>query len=364
MVFQRFNLFQNMTALQNVMCGLVEVQRQPKDAARAAALEFLDRVGVADKASQYPDELSGGQQQRVAIARALVMKPKAMLFDEPTSALDVELVREVLDVMESLAREKTTMVVVTHEMRFAQNVRELGADDGRGPDRRGGAARRVLLRAEGGAHAAVPRARRVSSSARDAACLDGVGGRAEDDGDARRRELCVRRRHGPGDHGARQLTEHGRRGERGRLAQLPCASCAMRPPPAAATRTDTDVLLPCAVLRSRAVPRSLPVRCATSTRAGRAPAGRVLVLFGTVPRLAAPPPQPARTSRRSRSRGESTHSPAPRRPPVDPNLVTDCYKEGFVTDAATTCPRPRSRSRGSCRSSGGRRSTTSDSARR
>jgi ABC-type polar amino acid transport system ATPase subunit len=133
MVFQRFNLFQNMTALQNVMCGLVEVQRQPKADARAAALEFLDRVGVADKASQYPDELSGGQQQRVAIARALVMKPKAMLFDEPTSALDVELVREVLDVMESLARDKTTMVVVTHEMRFAQNVDSsvLMMDEGR-----------------------------------------------------------------------------------------------------------------------------------------------------------------------------------------------------------------------------------------
>ena len=85
MVFQRFNLFQNMTALENVMCGLVEVRRQPKAEARAAALEFLDRVGLADKGAQYPDELSGGQQQRVAIARALVMKPKAMLFDEPTS---------------------------------------------------------------------------------------------------------------------------------------------------------------------------------------------------------------------------------------------------------------------------------------
>ena len=104
-----------------------------EEAARAAALEFLDRVGVADKASQYPDELSGGQQQRVAIARALVMKPKAMLFDEPTSALDVELVGEVLDVMEALAREKTTMVVVTHEMRFAQNVASsvLMMDEGR-----------------------------------------------------------------------------------------------------------------------------------------------------------------------------------------------------------------------------------------
>jgi polar amino acid transport system ATP-binding protein len=122
MVFQRFNLFQNMTALANVMCGLIAVRRLPKREARERALEFLGRVGLADKASQYPDELSGGQQQRVAIARALVMRPKAMLFDEPTSALDVELVREVLDVMESLAREGMTMVVVTHELRFAQHV--------------------------------------------------------------------------------------------------------------------------------------------------------------------------------------------------------------------------------------------------
>jgi ABC-type polar amino acid transport system ATPase subunit len=104
------------------MCGLVEVRRLRKHEARQRALEFLDRVGLADKASQYPDELSGGQQQRVAIARALVMRPKAMLFDEPTSALDVELVREVLDVMESLARDGMTMVVVTHELRFAQHV--------------------------------------------------------------------------------------------------------------------------------------------------------------------------------------------------------------------------------------------------
>ena len=161
MVFQRFNLFQNMTALENVMCGLVEVRRQPKAEARQAALEFLDRVGLADKAAQYPEELSGGQQQRVAIARALVMKPKAMLFDEPTSALDVELVREVLDVMESLAREKTTMVVVTHEMRFAHHVATsvLMMDEGRiveeaPPDA-------VLLVAEGRADAALPRARRV-----------------------------------------------------------------------------------------------------------------------------------------------------------------------------------------------------------
>jgi ABC-type polar amino acid transport system ATPase subunit len=122
MVFQRFNLFRNMTALDNVMCALVEVRHLSKRDARERALEFLGRVGVADKAAQYPDELSGGQQQRVAIARALVMRPKAMLFDEPTSALDVELVREVLDVMEALASEGMTMVVVTHELRFAHHV--------------------------------------------------------------------------------------------------------------------------------------------------------------------------------------------------------------------------------------------------
>jgi ABC-type polar amino acid transport system ATPase subunit len=133
MVFQRFNLFQNMTALQNVMCALVEVRRLPKREARERALEFLNRVGLADKSAQYPDELSGGQQQRVAIARALVMRPKAMLFDEPTSALDVELVREVLDVMESLAHEGMTMVVVTHELRFAHHVASsvLMMDEGR-----------------------------------------------------------------------------------------------------------------------------------------------------------------------------------------------------------------------------------------
>jgi polar amino acid transport system ATP-binding protein len=122
MVFQRFNLFQNMTALANVMCGLVEVRRLKKGEARERALEFLDSVGLRDKADQYPEELSGGQQQRVAIARALVMRPKAMLFDEPTSALDVELVREVLDVMEGLARDGMTMVVVSHELRFAHSV--------------------------------------------------------------------------------------------------------------------------------------------------------------------------------------------------------------------------------------------------
>jgi len=133
MVFQRFNLFQNMTALANVMCGLVEVRRLKKKDARERAFEFLERVGLRDKADSYPDELSGGQQQRVAIARALVMRPKAMLFDEPTSALDVELVREVLDVMEGLARDGMTMVVVSHELRFAQHVASsiLMMDEGR-----------------------------------------------------------------------------------------------------------------------------------------------------------------------------------------------------------------------------------------
>jgi len=133
MVFQRFNLFQNMTALANVMCGLVEVRRLKKAEAHERALEFLERVGLRDKAGSYPDELSGGQQQRVAIARALVMRPKAMLFDEPTSALDVELVREVLDVMEGLARDGMTMVVVSHELRLAHHVASsiLMMDDGR-----------------------------------------------------------------------------------------------------------------------------------------------------------------------------------------------------------------------------------------
>jgi polar amino acid transport system ATP-binding protein len=133
MVFQRFNLFQNMSALDNVMIGLTEVRKLPKAEARTQAMQFLTRVGLADHAAKYPDELSGGQQQRVAIAPALVMKPKAMLFDEATSALDVELVREVLDVMEALAREGMTMVVVTHEMRFAQHVASsvLMMDEGR-----------------------------------------------------------------------------------------------------------------------------------------------------------------------------------------------------------------------------------------
>jgi polar amino acid transport system ATP-binding protein len=133
MVFQRFNLFQNMTALRNVMTALVDVRRLSKREARERAAAFLGRVGLADHAAKFPDELSGGQQQRVAIARALAMKPKAMLFDEPTSALDIELVREVLDVMEALAREGMTMVVVSHELRFANHVATsvLMMDEGR-----------------------------------------------------------------------------------------------------------------------------------------------------------------------------------------------------------------------------------------
>jgi ABC-type polar amino acid transport system ATPase subunit len=133
MVFQQLNLFQNMTALRNVMTALVDVRRLAKREARERALELLDRVGLADKAESFPEELSGGQQQRVAIARALVMRPKAMLFDEPTSALDPELVREVLDVMEGLARDGMTMVVVTHELRFAEHVASsvLMMDEGR-----------------------------------------------------------------------------------------------------------------------------------------------------------------------------------------------------------------------------------------
>ncbi len=122
MVFQRFNLFPHMTALQNVTEGPVQVQgRKPADA-RNEAMELLQRVGLADKAGSYPSQLSGGQQQRVAIARALAMRPMLMLFDEPTSALDPELVGEVLAVMRELARSGMTMIVVTHELGFAREV--------------------------------------------------------------------------------------------------------------------------------------------------------------------------------------------------------------------------------------------------
>jgi L-cystine transport system ATP-binding protein len=122
MVFQSHNLFPHMTVLQNVLEGPVVVQRRPKAEARAEALELLAQVGLAEKADQYPYQLSGGQQQRVGIARALALRPKLMLFDEPTSALDPELVGEVLQVMKDLAQEGWTMVVVTHEIRFAQQV--------------------------------------------------------------------------------------------------------------------------------------------------------------------------------------------------------------------------------------------------
>ncbi|WP_328446978.1 MULTISPECIES: amino acid ABC transporter ATP-binding protein [unclassified Amycolatopsis] len=122
MVFQRFNLFPHMTALENVMEAPIQVRREPKAQVRQRALELLDRVGLGDKAKNYPAQLSGGQQQRVAIARALAMKPKLMLFDEPTSALDPELVGDVLGVMKQLAKDGMTMVVVTHEMQFAREV--------------------------------------------------------------------------------------------------------------------------------------------------------------------------------------------------------------------------------------------------
>jgi len=133
MVFQQFNLFPHLTALENVMEGPLTVLRRPKGEVLAAARELLSQVGLSDRAGYFPEELSGGQQQRVAIARALAMGPKAMLFDEATSALDPELVGEVLAVMRNLAGRGMTMVVVTHEMGFARQVsdRVIFMDDGR-----------------------------------------------------------------------------------------------------------------------------------------------------------------------------------------------------------------------------------------
>ena len=122
MVFQNFNLFPHMTVLDNLILAPVNVRKTDKKEAQDIAMKLLERVGLADKAQMYPDSLSGGQKQRVAIARALAMKPKVLLFDEPTSALDPEMVREVLDVMKSLADEGMTMVIVTHEMGFAKEV--------------------------------------------------------------------------------------------------------------------------------------------------------------------------------------------------------------------------------------------------
>lgn len=122
MVFQSFNLFTHLTALQNVSLGLTKVKKLPTQEAEKVARYDLERVGLADKADAYPAQLSGGQQQRVAIARALALNPKVMLFDEPTSALDPEFIHEVLDVMVKLAEEGMTMIVVTHEMGFAKGV--------------------------------------------------------------------------------------------------------------------------------------------------------------------------------------------------------------------------------------------------
>jgi len=121
-VFQQFHLFPHMTVLQNITLAPVKVKGIASDQARATAHQLLERVGIAEKADQFPADLSGGQQQRVAIARALAMDPQLMLFDEPTSALDPEMIREVLDVMRDLARDGMTMLVVTHEMGFAREV--------------------------------------------------------------------------------------------------------------------------------------------------------------------------------------------------------------------------------------------------
>ena len=132
MVFQHFNLFNNMNVLRNLMLAPVDLKIASKEEAESMALKMLDRVGLSDKADAYPDQLSGGQKQRVAIARALCMKPHIMLFDEPTSALDPEMVGEVLEVMRELAADGMTMVIVTHEMRFAHEVahRVLFMDEG------------------------------------------------------------------------------------------------------------------------------------------------------------------------------------------------------------------------------------------
>ncbi len=132
MVFQHHNLFPHLTALENVMEGLVTVKKEPKEKAKRKAASFLEKVGLEDKMDLHPFQLSGGQQQRVGIARALAMEPKVILFDEPTSALDPELVQEVLKVMKELALEGMTMIVVTHEMRFARDIanRVIFMDDG------------------------------------------------------------------------------------------------------------------------------------------------------------------------------------------------------------------------------------------
>ena len=132
MVFQHFNLFNNMNVLRNLMLAPVDLKKATKEQARVKALEMLERVGLADKAENFPSQLSGGQKQRVAIARALCMEPDVMLFDEPTSALDPEMVGEVLQIMKALAADGMTMVIVTHEIGFAREVadRVLFIDEG------------------------------------------------------------------------------------------------------------------------------------------------------------------------------------------------------------------------------------------
>ena len=122
MVFQRFNLFNNLTVLENITISLTKVKKLPEEESREKALKLLKRVGLEDKANAYPSQLSGGQKQRIAIVRALAMEPDVLLFDEPTSALDPEMVGEVLQVISDLARDGITMVVVTHEMGFARKV--------------------------------------------------------------------------------------------------------------------------------------------------------------------------------------------------------------------------------------------------
>jgi ABC-type polar amino acid transport system ATPase subunit len=132
MVFQNFNLFPHKNVTENITMALLKVKKMDRDTAEQRALALLDKVGLSDKARNYPQQLSGGQQQRVAIARALAMQPQVMLFDEPTSALDPEMVGEVLEVMRSLTREGMTLIFVTHEMKFAQEVgdRVIFMDDG------------------------------------------------------------------------------------------------------------------------------------------------------------------------------------------------------------------------------------------
>ncbi|WP_432086306.1 amino acid ABC transporter ATP-binding protein [Streptomyces sp. bgisy095] len=148
MVFQRFNLFPHMTALDNVAEAPVKVAGAARAEAREQARELLERVGLGDRAGHYPAQLSGGQQQRVAIARALAMKPKLMLFDEPTSALDPELVGDVLDVMRQLAADGMTMVVVTHEIGFAREVGDTAVFMDEGVVVEAGDPRRVLVEPE------------------------------------------------------------------------------------------------------------------------------------------------------------------------------------------------------------------------